>query len=172
MYAEAVARAHKAGADNAAVQRHVLGALGQNLTMFSPGLLLRSGVAVAKVVQQPGEIVVTCPGAYHAGFAHGFALLERTHVAPRCCAELALDAAARCLHTACPQVRGHSFEAANSDLMDALLDASMCAPMQSSGAWRFCCTLPAAVSNSDDKAHAQQCRCRWHQWRPCLQQRC
>ncbi|KAJ4759083.1 Lysine-specific demethylase [Rhynchospora pubera] len=41
-------------------------------TMFPPNLLLDNGVPVFKAVQKPGEFVITFPGAYHAGFSHGF----------------------------------------------------------------------------------------------------
>lgn len=45
-------------------------------TMFSPQLLLEADVKVTRVVQQPGEIVVTFPRSYHAGFSNGFCIGE------------------------------------------------------------------------------------------------
>ncbi|XP_078162655.1 lysine-specific demethylase JMJ706-like isoform X2 [Carex rostrata] len=41
-------------------------------TMFPPNLLVNHGVPVYRTVQKPGEFVITFPGAYHAGFSHGF----------------------------------------------------------------------------------------------------
>ena len=83
----------------------VLRTLAQRETMFSPEVLLQHGIGVARTVQHPGEIVVTAPRAYHAGFAHGLCLLESAAVAPRFCAEHMLDAAARHLHLKLPTVR-------------------------------------------------------------------
>jgi len=44
----------------------------QLVTMMSPSWLLSRGVIVSRLVQTPGSFVVTLPGAYHAGFSHGF----------------------------------------------------------------------------------------------------
>ena len=41
-------------------------------TMFSPGLLHCNGVPFYRAVQNPGELIVTFPRSYHAGFSHGF----------------------------------------------------------------------------------------------------
>ena len=41
-------------------------------TMFSPEILMAGGVEVLSAVQQVGDFVVTFPGAYHAGFSHGY----------------------------------------------------------------------------------------------------
>jgi hypothetical protein len=38
----------------------------------SPSLLLRNGVPVYKIVQEPGTFIVTFPQGYHAGFSLGF----------------------------------------------------------------------------------------------------
>jgi hypothetical protein len=40
-------------------------------TMFSPRLLQQGGVPVYKLVQNPGEFVVTFPRAFHGGFSYG-----------------------------------------------------------------------------------------------------
>jgi len=40
-------------------------------TMFSPRLLQQGGVPVYKIVQNPGEFVVTFPRAFHGGFSYG-----------------------------------------------------------------------------------------------------
>jgi len=40
-------------------------------TMFSPRLLQEANVPVCKLLQQPGEFVVTFPRAYHGGFSMG-----------------------------------------------------------------------------------------------------
>mmetsp|Transcript_22662 Transcript_22662/g.62918 ORF Transcript_22662/g.62918 Transcript_22662/m.62918 type:complete len:407 (-) Transcript_22662:1702-2922(-) len=41
-------------------------------TMFPPSYLVEAGVRVCRVVQQPGEFVITFPRSYHAGFSHGY----------------------------------------------------------------------------------------------------
>ncbi|XP_071708844.1 lysine-specific demethylase JMJ13-like [Rutidosis leptorrhynchoides] len=46
--------------------------LAEKTTMFPPYILLHNHVPVYRVVQLPGEFVVTFPRAYHAGFSHGF----------------------------------------------------------------------------------------------------
>ena len=40
-------------------------------TMFSPRLLQSGGVPVCKILQHPGEFVVTFPRAFHGGFSLG-----------------------------------------------------------------------------------------------------
>ena len=40
-------------------------------TMFSPRLLLQGGVPVYKVLQHPGEFIITFPRAFHGGFSMG-----------------------------------------------------------------------------------------------------
>nr|XP_043625822.1 lysine-specific demethylase JMJ706-like [Erigeron canadensis] len=44
--------------------------LAEKTTMFPPKILLQNHVPVYKVVQLPGEFVITFPRAYHAGFSH------------------------------------------------------------------------------------------------------
>lgn len=41
-------------------------------TMIPPSVLARTGVPVFTLVQEPGDIVVTFPRAYHAGYSEGF----------------------------------------------------------------------------------------------------
>jgi hypothetical protein len=50
-------------------------------TMFSPKYLLDNDVKVYKIVQQPGEFVITFPQAYHGGFSTGFNLGEAVNFA-------------------------------------------------------------------------------------------
>jgi len=49
--------------------------------LFSPSKLKESGIDFSTVLQEPGEFVVTFPGAYHAGFNHGFNIAEATNFA-------------------------------------------------------------------------------------------
>ena len=51
--------------------------------MFSPRLLEARGVRVVRLVQRPGDYVITFPGAYHAGFNCGFNIAESTNFATR-----------------------------------------------------------------------------------------
>uniref|UniRef100_A0A7N0UH57 Uncharacterized protein n=1 Tax=Kalanchoe fedtschenkoi TaxID=63787 RepID=A0A7N0UH57_KALFE len=52
------------------------------VTQLSPSVLKSEGVPVYRVVQQPGEFVLTFPRAYHAGFNCGFNCAEAVNVAP------------------------------------------------------------------------------------------
>ncbi|KAL7606928.1 hypothetical protein Lser_V15G15609 [Lactuca serriola] len=57
--------------------------LAEKTTMFPPNILLQNHVPVYKLVQLPGEFVVTFPRAYHAGFSHGFNCGEAVNFATR-----------------------------------------------------------------------------------------
>ncbi|XP_050209589.1 lysine-specific demethylase ELF6 [Mercurialis annua] len=46
--------------------------LGEKTTLLSPELLVSSAIPCCRLVQNPGEFVVTFPRAYHVGFSHGF----------------------------------------------------------------------------------------------------
>ena len=39
--------------------------------LISPTLLEQNGIPFTRMMQQPGEFVVTYPGAYHSGFNTG-----------------------------------------------------------------------------------------------------
>ncbi|EPS73316.1 hypothetical protein M569_01432, partial [Genlisea aurea] len=56
--------------------------LNQLVTQLSPHVLKSEGVPVYRVVQNPGEFVLTYPRAYHAGFNCGFNCAEAVNVAP------------------------------------------------------------------------------------------
>ncbi|CAN4114264.1 unnamed protein product [Withania somnifera] len=49
-----------------------LALLGEKTTLLSPEGLVASGIPCCRLVQNPGEFVVTFPRAYHVGFSHGF----------------------------------------------------------------------------------------------------
>ncbi|AQK92336.1 Anoctamin-like protein [Zea mays] len=51
-----------------------LAVLGEKTTLMSPDVLVARGVPCCRLVQYPGEFVVTFPRAYHIGFSH--ALLD------------------------------------------------------------------------------------------------
>ncbi|KAK9676179.1 hypothetical protein RND81_11G059700 [Saponaria officinalis] len=46
--------------------------LGEKTTLLSPELVAKSGIPCCRLVQNPGEFVVSFPRAYHVGFSHGF----------------------------------------------------------------------------------------------------
>ncbi|XP_027365525.1 probable lysine-specific demethylase ELF6 [Abrus precatorius] len=46
--------------------------LGEKTTLLSPEVIVASGIPCCRLVQNPGEFVVTFPRAYHVGFSHGF----------------------------------------------------------------------------------------------------
>ena len=52
------------------------------VTMISPTLLKANGVEVFKTVQNAGEIIITFPKAYHAGFSHGIARIHAALYTP------------------------------------------------------------------------------------------
>ncbi|XP_062179908.1 lysine-specific demethylase JMJ18-like [Phragmites australis] len=52
------------------------------VTQLSPSVLKSEGVPVYRVVQKPGEFVLTLPRAYHSGFNCGFNCAEAVNVAP------------------------------------------------------------------------------------------
>lgn len=51
--------------------------------LFSPQFLRQHSIPFVKVVQRPGDFILTFPGAYHAGFNHGFNIAESTNFATR-----------------------------------------------------------------------------------------
>ncbi|KAL6608331.1 hypothetical protein ACP70R_041394 [Stipagrostis hirtigluma subsp. patula] len=52
------------------------------VTQLSPSVLKSEGIPVYRVVQNPGEFVLTLPRAYHCGFNCGFNCAEAVNVAP------------------------------------------------------------------------------------------
>ncbi|KAL8093246.1 lysine-specific demethylase ELF6 isoform X2 [Apium graveolens] len=46
--------------------------LGEKTTLLSPKVIVASGIPCCRLVQNPGEFVITFPRAYHVGFSHGF----------------------------------------------------------------------------------------------------
>ncbi|CAI8604123.1 unnamed protein product [Vicia faba] len=46
--------------------------LGEKTTLLTPEVVVGSGIPCCRLVQNPGEFVVTFPRAYHVGFSHGF----------------------------------------------------------------------------------------------------
>ncbi|KAF5467098.1 hypothetical protein F2P56_016960 [Juglans regia] len=46
--------------------------LGEKTTLLSPEVVVASGIPCCRLIQNPGEFVVTFPSAYHVGFSHGF----------------------------------------------------------------------------------------------------
>eukprot|EP01117_Protostelium_nocturnum_P012549 TRINITY_DN4622_c0_g1_i4.p1 TRINITY_DN4622_c0_g1~~TRINITY_DN4622_c0_g1_i4.p1 ORF type:complete len:583 (+),score=168.82 TRINITY_DN4622_c0_g1_i4:350-2098(+) len=51
------------------------------ITMFPPSMLVAENIPVCHTVQKAGEIMVTFPKGYHAGFSHGFNCGESTNFA-------------------------------------------------------------------------------------------
>lgn len=48
--------------------------------MFSPSVLKMGNVSMTHAVQQPGEFIITFPGAYHFGFNAGTTLCHSVRV--------------------------------------------------------------------------------------------
>ncbi|PIA37302.1 hypothetical protein AQUCO_03000119v1 [Aquilegia coerulea] len=53
-------------------RRAALTRLGEKTNLLSPEVVIASGIPCCRLVQNPGEFVVTFPRAYHIGFSHGF----------------------------------------------------------------------------------------------------
>lgn len=92
-----VLRAKSASAQE--IQDAVNEALAQKTTMFDPSLLVAAGVPVTRVVQQPGELVITFPRGYHAGFSTGTNVGEAANFSLPRWFEHGLDGALRALRT-------------------------------------------------------------------------
>lgn len=58
--------------------------LRHKMTLISPYRLKQHNIPFNKITQEPGEIMITFPFGYHAGFNHGFNMAESTNfAAPR-----------------------------------------------------------------------------------------
>ncbi|KAL3520728.1 hypothetical protein ACH5RR_018877 [Cinchona calisaya] len=67
---EEVTRLHAYGGNTNPLDALTL--LGEKTTLFSPEVIVAAGIPCCRLVQNPGEFVVTFPRAYHVGFSHGF----------------------------------------------------------------------------------------------------
>ncbi|CAA7410568.1 unnamed protein product [Spirodela intermedia] len=69
--------------------------LGEKTTLLSPEVIVQSGIPCCRLVQNPGEFVVTFPRAYHVGFSHGFNCGEAANFATPKWLHVAKEAAVR-----------------------------------------------------------------------------
>lgn len=53
--------------------------LRHKMTLLSPQVLKQHNIPFNKITQEPGEIMITFPFGYHAGFNHGFNCAESTN---------------------------------------------------------------------------------------------
>ncbi|KAL8159864.1 hypothetical protein V2J09_001401 [Rumex salicifolius] len=72
-----------------------LAILGEKTTIVSPEIFTRRGIPCCRLVQNPGEFVVTFPRAYHIGFSHGFNCGEAANFATPEWLNVAKEAAVR-----------------------------------------------------------------------------
>ncbi|KAL6649229.1 hypothetical protein ACP70R_013453 [Stipagrostis hirtigluma subsp. patula] len=72
-----------------------LAVLGEKTTLMSPEILVACGLPCCRLVQYPGEFVVTFPRAYHIGFSHGFNCGEAANFATPQWLKFAKEAAVR-----------------------------------------------------------------------------
>lgn len=57
--------------------------LRHKMSLISPQVLLANNIPFSKITQEPGEIMITFPFGYHAGFNHGFNCAESTNFATK-----------------------------------------------------------------------------------------
>lgn len=69
--------------------------LGEKTTLLSPEVVVESGIPCCRLIQNPGEFVVTFPRAYHIGFSHGFNCGEAANFGTSKWLKVAKDAAVR-----------------------------------------------------------------------------
>ncbi|XP_039135579.1 LOW QUALITY PROTEIN: lysine-specific demethylase SE14-like [Dioscorea cayenensis subsp. rotundata] len=69
--------------------------LGEKTTLLLPEVLVEAGIPCCRLVQYPGEFVVTFPRAYHVGFSHGFTCGEAANFATPQWLKVAKEAAVR-----------------------------------------------------------------------------
>ncbi|KAK9842710.1 hypothetical protein WJX74_001062 [Apatococcus lobatus] len=81
IYTDALRKAAEEGRSDYEQEVLVQRTLLEKTTMFSPQLLLQAGVKVYRMVQYPGELVITFPRAYHSGFSNGFNVGEAVNFA-------------------------------------------------------------------------------------------
>jgi hypothetical protein len=67
-----------ASAANSAAKYDILTSI---TTVVSPAQLVHENVPVYRLLQEPGEFVVTFPQSYHSGFSHGWNMAEATNFA-------------------------------------------------------------------------------------------
>ncbi|KAE8713904.1 putative lysine-specific demethylase ELF6 [Hibiscus syriacus] len=72
-----------------------LSLLGEKTTLLSPELIVASGIPCCRLIQNPGEFVVTFPRAYHVGFSHGFNCGEAANFGTPQWLQVAKEAAVR-----------------------------------------------------------------------------
>lgn len=72
-----------------------LSLLGEKTTLLSPEVVVESGIPCCRLVQNPGEFVVTFPRAYHVGFSHGFNCGEAANFGTSKWLKVAKEAAVR-----------------------------------------------------------------------------
>ncbi|XVF23609.1 hypothetical protein REPUB_Repub13aG0054200 [Reevesia pubescens] len=72
-----------------------LSLLGEKTTLLSPELIVASGIPCCRLIQNPGEFVVTFPRAYHVGFSHGFSCGEAANFGTPQWLQVAKEAAVR-----------------------------------------------------------------------------
>ena len=49
--------------------------------VIHPSIMRRNGIKVARIVQHPGQAVVTMPNAFHSGFNLGFNMAAAINIA-------------------------------------------------------------------------------------------
>ncbi|PON32072.1 TFIIH C1-like domain containing protein [Parasponia andersonii] len=69
--------------------------LGEKTTLVSPEVVVASGIPCCRLIQNPGEFVVTFPRAYHVGFSHGFNCGEAANFGTPLWLKVAKEAAVR-----------------------------------------------------------------------------
>jgi hypothetical protein len=108
VYSQAVAVLRAQGCSEADIDAAVVATIAHKTTMFNPALLVAAGVPVTRTVQAAGEIVVTFPRGYHAGFSTGLNVGEAANFALRSWIEFGVDSALRAIRLKQSPVRVES----------------------------------------------------------------
>jgi hypothetical protein len=97
VYNRAVAALRVQGRTESEIEAAVAATIAHKTTMFNPALLVAAGVPVTRAVQAAGEIIVTFPRGYHAGFSTGLNVGEAVNFALRSWLEFGVDSALRAI---------------------------------------------------------------------------
>ena len=105
VFKNSVAELRRHGLSEACIQARVNDALAQKTVLVNPAELQAAGIPVTRLVQRPGDLIVTFPKGYHAGFSCGNNIGEAANFALPSWADFGIDGALRALRLRSTPVR-------------------------------------------------------------------